>query len=66
MRTYLIPVPHFNEIEKYNQKLLARHEKKASELHYKKQIPIRELFEEDRKALLCCRQNGSMSAGMNG
>lgn len=47
-----VPVPHINEIEKYNQKLLARHEKKASELHYKKQIPIRELFEEDRKALL--------------
>ena len=47
-----VPVPHFNEIEKYNRKLLARHEKKASELHYKKQIPIRELFEEDRKALL--------------
>ena len=47
-----VPVPHFNEIEKYNQKLLACHEKKASELHYKKQIPIRELFEEDRKALL--------------
>ena len=47
-----VPVPHFNEIEKYNQKLLARHEKKASELHYKKQVPIRELFEEDRKALL--------------
>ena len=47
-----VPVPHFNEMEKYNQKLLARHEKKASELHYKKQIPIRELFEEDRKALL--------------
>lgn len=46
-----VPVPHFNEIEKYNQKLLARHEKKASELHYKKQISIRELFEEDRKAL---------------
>ena len=47
-----VPIPHFNEIEKYNRKLLARHEKKASELHYKKQIPIRELFEEDRKALL--------------
>ncbi len=28
-----IPVPHFNEIETYNQKLLARHEKKVSELH---------------------------------
>lgn len=47
-----VPVPHFTEIEKYNRKLLARHEKKAVELHYKKQVPIGELFEEDRKALL--------------
>ncbi len=47
-----VPVPHFTEIEKYNQKLLSRHEKKAAELHYKKQVPIGELFEEDRKALL--------------
>ena len=44
-----VPVPHFNEIEKYNKKLLARHEKKACELHYKKQIPIRELFEADQE-----------------
>lgn len=47
-----VPVPHFNKVEDYNRKLLLCHEKKASELHYKKQIPIRELFEEDRKALL--------------
>lgn len=47
-----VPVPHFTDIEKYNRKLLLQHEKKAEELHYKKQIPIRELFEEDRKALL--------------
>lgn len=47
-----VPVPHFTELEAYNQKLFSRHEKKASELHYKKQVPIRELFEEDRKALL--------------
>ena len=47
-----VPVPHFTEIEKYNQKLLKEHEKKAEELHYKKQVPIKELFEEDRKALL--------------
>ena len=47
-----VPIPHFSEVEKYNRKLLARHEKKASELHYKKQVPIGELFEEDRKALL--------------
>lgn len=47
-----VPVPHFTEVEAYNRKLLLRHEKKASELHYKKQVPIRELFEEDRRALL--------------
>ena len=47
-----VPVPHFSDIEKYNRKLLLMHAKKAAELHYKKQIPIAELFEEDRKALL--------------
>ena len=47
-----VPVPHFNSVERYNQKLLMRHEEKASELHYKKQVSIRQLFEEDRKALL--------------
>lgn len=47
-----VPVPHFNSVERYNQKLLMRHEEKASELHYKKLVSIRQLFEEDRKALL--------------
>ena len=32
--------------------MLLKHKRKASELHYKKQVPICELFEEDRKALL--------------
>lgn len=47
-----VPVPHYTDIEKYNQKLLMWHEGKAGELHYKKQLPIGELFEEDRKAFL--------------
>lgn len=47
-----VPVPHFSEIEKFNQKLLLRHEKKANELHYKKLLPIKDLFEKDRKAFL--------------
>lgn len=47
-----VPVPRFNSVERYNQQLLMRHEEKASEFHYKKQVPIRQLFEEDRKALL--------------
>lgn len=46
-----VPVPRFHRVEEYNQQLLHQHEKKARELHYKKQIPIGELFEEDRKAL---------------
>lgn len=47
-----VPVPHFSEIDKFNKKLLLRHEKKANELHYKKLLPIKDLFEEDRKAFL--------------
>ena len=47
-----VPLPRFTQIEAYNKKLLRMHEKKAGELHYKKQVPIRELFEEDKKALL--------------
>lgn len=47
-----VPVPHYSEIEKYNRRLLRQSERKAGELHYKKQVPIGELFEEDRKALL--------------
>ena len=47
-----VPVPHFSDDVQYNHKLLLKHERKASELHYKKQVPICELFEEDRKALL--------------
>lgn len=47
-----VPVPHFSNVEKYNQKLLSSHEIKAAERHYKKQVPIAQLFEEDRKALL--------------
>ena len=47
-----VPVPHFSDVIQYNHKLLLKHERKDSELHYKKQVPICELFEEDRKALL--------------
>lgn len=47
-----VPVPRYSNLEDYNRRLLECHEKKAGELHYKKQVPIKELFEEDRKALL--------------
>jgi len=47
-----IPTSDFTEIEKYNQRLPSGYEKKASELHDKKQVSIRVLFEKDRKMLL--------------
>lgn len=47
-----VPVPSYDDIVQYNRKLLDMHGKKAEESHYKKLRPIRELFEEDCKALL--------------
>ena len=51
-RNLFVPVPHFDDIEAYNRELLESHSKKAEEQHYKKLIPIKELFQEDTKALL--------------
>lgn len=47
-----VPVPHFTQVEAFNRELLPKHQKKAEEIHYKKQRPIGELFEKDREALL--------------
>lgn len=35
----IVLVPHFTEVETYNRKLLLRHEKEASEFHYKEAGP---------------------------
>jgi len=50
-RNLFVPVPSCENVEDYNSVLLERHKEKAGELHYKKQIPISELFCEDRAAL---------------
>jgi transposase len=47
-----VPIPVYDDIVVNNQELLEKHTLKASEEHYKKLVPIRQLFEEDRKALL--------------
>jgi transposase len=47
-----VPIPVYDDIFAYNQALLDKHALKASEEHYKKLVPIRQLFEEDWKALL--------------
>jgi transposase len=47
-----VPIPAYEEIVAYNQNLLTQHGIKAKENHYKKLLPIHQLFEEDRAALL--------------
>ena len=51
-RNLFVPVPKYHDIEEYNRSLLAKHEKKASEAHYKKGTVISELFEEDCRHFL--------------
>lgn len=50
-RNLFVPVPSYQDMVEFNKELLPWHEKKASEIHYKKGIRISELFEEDRRAL---------------
>jgi transposase len=51
-RNLFVPLPLYSNIEQFNRDLLERHTEKAKELHYKKQVPIEELFQMDRRALL--------------
>jgi hypothetical protein len=51
-RNLFVPVPVCEDVLAYNRKLLDRHREKAAEPHYKKGVPIGELFERDRQALL--------------
>jgi transposase len=51
-RNLFVPVPEFDDIEAYNRQLLDLHAAKAEEAHYKKLLPIRQLFEADRAALM--------------
>ncbi len=47
-----VPVPCYDDIVVYNRSLLKKHEKKASEIHYKKGEKISVLFEVDCHALM--------------
>lgn len=51
-RNLFVPEPTFDDVEAYNRELLDRHKEKAEEPHYKKLLPIRELFQADKQALL--------------
>lgn len=50
-RNIFVPVPAYEDVLAYNRELLDRHREKAAELHYRKGVPISELFCADRAAL---------------
>jgi len=51
-RNLFVPEPAFDDVETFNHELLNRHKEKAEEPHYKKLLPIKELFQADKQALL--------------
>jgi transposase len=51
-RNLFVPPAGYDDIEQFNRELLDQHEQKACESHYKKGIPIRELFLADCAALM--------------
>jgi transposase len=51
-RNLFVPEPSFDDILIYNQQLLDQHMVKSDEAHYKKLLPIKELFKQDIEALL--------------
>ena len=51
-RNAFVPVPVITSFEEFNEQLLEWCEKDADRLHYKHKVPIRELWEEDKAALL--------------
>ncbi len=51
-RNLFVPEPAFDDVETFNRELLDRHVLKADELHYKKLLPIKDLYRADEQALL--------------
>lgn len=50
-RNMFVPEPAFDDVEAFNAELLDKHQVKADELHYKKLLPIKELYCADEQAL---------------
>jgi len=46
-----VPPLAYNDITAFNRDMLEKHQIKAKEVHYRKLVPIKDLFEEDKKAL---------------
>jgi transposase len=56
-RNMLVPVPRFTNLSDFNKDLLERCEKDALRDHYRKDIPINDLFEQDKVELLSLPKN---------
>jgi len=51
-RNLFVPEPAFDDVQTFNRMLLDEHVQKAQELHYKKLLPIEQLYQADKLALL--------------
>ena len=51
-RNFFVPIPVIEDFDIYNAELFERCEKDADREHYKKHVPIRELWEEEKQKLL--------------
>ena len=51
-RNIFVPEPAFDNVEAFNRELLERHVVKAEQMHYKKLLPIKELYRADKRALM--------------
>ena len=51
-RNLFVPLPTVTDVQAFNRELLERSEEDWRREHYKKQVPIHLLFEEDKQALL--------------
>lgn len=51
-RNFFVPIPAIEDFGAYNAELFERCEKDAEREHYKRHVPIRELWEEEKQKLL--------------
>lgn len=56
-RNWFVPIPKIEDLEEYNQTLWEKAIKDMNRSHYKKQISISSLWEEDKKTLLYLPEN---------
>jgi transposase len=62
-RNMLVPVPRFKELGEYNKQLLELADADGAREHYRAGVPIRELHEKDKSALLPLPRNEFDTAG---